>query len=94
MIRSTFKLTTLHRNTYIFAEKDDVSIGEAGWEPGKGRVKRGADGDDSEAPPEKRRELCMTACVMSALTRFQLMPSRDIGRPTLTGVVNVSAQPD
>lgn len=46
----------LHRNTYIFAERDDVTIGEAGWEPGKGRVKRGADGDgDAVAAPEKRR---------------------------------------
>lgn len=48
-------MITIYRNTLIFAERDDVTIGEAGWEPGKGRIKRGADGDNSDVP-EKRRE--------------------------------------
>lgn len=76
------------RNTYIFAERDDVTVGEAGWEPGKGRVKRGADGDGS-AVPEKRRAL-VTINQSILLANFAdlvvlLLP----GKPTLTGVVHV-----
>lgn len=46
------------KNTYIFAEREDVSIGEAGWEPGRGRIRPEEDEEGrmiNKAPAKKRR---------------------------------------
>lgn len=47
------------RNTLIFAEREDASIGEAGWEPGRGRIRPDANGNmptqAAVKQPKKRR---------------------------------------
>jgi hypothetical protein len=45
------------KNTFIFGEREDVSIGEAGWEPGRGRIRpeQTADGKQVNKAPAKKR---------------------------------------
>ena len=52
------------KNTYIFAEREDVSIGEAGWEPGRGRLKPEQNGAGTAIrPPNKKRTPTLTGTV-------------------------------
>ena len=52
------------KNTYIFAEREDASIGEAGWEPGRGRLKPELTGVGAKLkPPNKKRMPTITGTV-------------------------------
>lgn len=42
-----------NRNTLIFAEREDASVGEAGWEPGKGWRRQ----EEGSVQRAKKREL-------------------------------------
>lgn len=77
------------RNTFIFAEREDVTIGESGWEPGRGRARPNETGDEAKRPVKRRMSLTSTVQKGRSMCLNLRRLHSISGMPTLTGTVHV-----